>query len=118
MTRVLIFGASGLLGINLALEATKKYEVVGTFHENQLLNAGFQTLKVDLSDFDAISRVLIHVKPDWLINCAALASLDACEQQPELAHLMNADLPGTLGTEIAKLGLAKRFLYISTDARF
>jgi dTDP-4-dehydrorhamnose reductase len=51
-----------------------------------------------------------------LINCAALASLDAAERQPELAQRLNAELPGRLAYETAKRGL--RFLQVSTDAVF
>ncbi len=114
MTRILITGASGLLGVNLALEAAKRYEVVGLLHEHALRDPGFETLQADLLQPDEIARELDETQPDWVINCAALADLDACEQQPQLAQQLNAELPGRLATETAKRGL--RFLHVSTDA--
>jgi dTDP-4-dehydrorhamnose reductase len=116
MTRILITGAGGLLGINLALEAIRDYEVVGVLHEQTLINPGFETLQADLLEPGEIAHLLDGGKPDWVINCVALASLDAAEQNPELAQRLNAELPGRLALEAAKRGM--RFLHVSTDAVF
>lgn len=116
MTRILITGISGLLGINLALEAAKEHDVVGVLHESMLKDPGFETIQADLLDADVISNLLDQTEPDWVINCAALADLDACEQQPGLAQRLNAELPGRLAAEAAKRG--SRFLQVSTDAVF
>ncbi|MEX1248215.1 MAG: SDR family oxidoreductase [Anaerolineales bacterium] len=116
MTRILITGVSGLLGINLALEAAKRHEVIGVVHEQPLRDPGFETMHADLLAPGAISRVLDEAKTDWVINCAALANLDTCDRQPELAQRLNAELPGRLASESAKRGL--RFLQVSTDAVF
>jgi len=114
VTRILITGASGMLGVNLALEAAKRYEVVGVLHAQTLRDPGFETLQADLLQPDEVVRVLDEARPAWVINCAALADLDVCEKQPRLAQQLNAELPGRLATETAKRGL--RFLHVSTDA--
>jgi dTDP-4-dehydrorhamnose reductase len=116
VTRILITGASGLLGINLALEALAKYDVVGVLHHAELRDPGFQTIQADLLEPDAIASLLDQTKPDWVINCAALANLDTCERQPELAQRLNAEMPGRLAAEAGKRKL--RFMHISTDAVF
>lgn len=116
MTRLLVTGASGLLGLNLALEAAASYEVVGLVHNQILLEPGFETVELDLLDYAAVVDALDEIKPDWIVHCAALADLDACERQPALAQQLNAELPGRLAAEAAKRGL--RFLHISTDAIF
>lgn len=116
MTRLLVTGASGLLGVNLALEATKQYDVVGFVHSQLLDDPGFETYSVDLLDAGQTVDALDAAKPDWIVHCAALADLDQCERQPELAQRLNAELPGRLAGEAAKRGL--RFLHISTDAVF
>lgn len=116
MTRIMVTGASGLLGLNLALEAAEEYEVVGVLHKRRLTQAPFRTVQADLLEADAPARLLDEVEPDWVIHCAALANLDACERQPELAQRLNAELPGHLAAECAKRRL--RFLHISTDAVF
>jgi dTDP-4-dehydrorhamnose reductase len=116
VTRVLITGVSGLLGANLALEASQRYDVVGALHDNALHEPGFDTIHSDLLDPDAVPRMLDEAKADWVINCAAIASLDAAQVQPELTQRLNAEMPGRLATETAKRGL--RFVQISSDAVF
>lgn len=116
MTRILITGASGLLGLNLALEAKPRYQVIGVVHTQPLLNPGFDTLQADLLESDVLPRLLDEARADWVINCAALADLDACERQPELAQRLNAELPGRLAIETAKRGT--RFLHVSSDTVF
>jgi len=114
--RVLVTGASGLLGSNLALQAVARYSVVGITHQHPLADPGFETLQADLLAPGAVARVLDETQPDWVIHCAALADIDACEQQPELARQLNTELPGELAREAASRDL--RFAHISTDAVF
>jgi dTDP-4-dehydrorhamnose reductase len=128
--RVLITGASGLLGLSLALSLAERtpgtgavgsIEIFGVTHHHPLHNAPFQVLQADLLERDAPERLLDTVQPDWVIHCAALANLDDCEADPDLAHQLNAELPGRLATLVAKGGArAKpiRLVHISTDAVF
>jgi dTDP-4-dehydrorhamnose reductase len=113
--KLLVTGASGLLGINLALEAMRDHEVVGV-DRGKLRSAPFQVIKADLLQGNAIDSVLDATQPDWLINCAALANLDVCEDLPEQAKILNTDVPGELAQRCAAKGI--RFIHISTDAVF
>ena len=115
MTRLLITGASGLLGINLALEAIHRHKVIGV-DRGRLKSTPFQVLKADLFHRDTIDSILESIQPDWLVNCAALANLEECEQYPERARLLNAEMPG----ELAKICAQRRIhlVHISTDAVF
>lgn len=115
MARLLITGASGLLGISLALEAMRAHEVVGV-DRGTLKSAPFPLVKADLLYLDAIDSIFEQVQPDWLINCAALANLEACEEDPERARILNAEIPGELAEACSKRGV--RFVHISTDAVF
>ena len=115
MTRILVTGASGLLGLNLALEAAPEHQVLGLTHSHPLA-APFETRQLDLMDADACAALLDEFQPEWLIHCAALANLEACEQQPAWAARLNAGLPGALAAAAHSRGI--RFLHISTDAVF
>jgi dTDP-4-dehydrorhamnose reductase len=131
--RILVTGASGLLGVNLALEATQAGHLVfGTYNEHALrleskqqgcastYGGGglpvFQACQVDLLADGAIERLIDETQPDWVIHCAALANLDSCEAQPELAQRINAELPGRLAKHLA--GSGTRLLHVSTDSVF
>ncbi len=115
MTRLLVTGSSGLLGLNLALEAMSSLYVFGV-DRGKLASAPFKLIRKDLLDGSAVEAMLEAAKPDWLINCAALADLDVCEEYPERARLLNAILPQKLATASASRGIS--FLHISTDAVF
>lgn len=119
--RILITGASGLLGVNLALAAAgdaghKPHTVIGVTNAHPLRTTAFETLALDLTASGAVESLLKTTRPDWVINCAALAVVDACETQPELAHKLNVELPENLAKYVARGGA--RLVHISTDAVF
>jgi dTDP-4-dehydrorhamnose reductase len=113
--RLLITGASGLLGINLAMEAMREHDVVGV-DRGKLKSAPFKVVQADLMYRNMIDSILDSTQPDWLINCAALANLEMCEENPSLARNLNTELPGELAAACAKRNV--RFVHISTDAVF
>ncbi len=113
--KLLVTGSSGLLGLNLALEAMSAHQVTGV-DRGRLLSAPFHTIKADLLAPGAIDSILDAAQPDWLIHCAALADLEACEGNPDLARRLNADLPGELASACLRRGIA--LVHISTDAVF
>lgn len=114
--RILITGASGLLGLNLALETTHRHMVFGTVNSNVLKTDAFTVIQTDLMAPGAVERLLERTQPDWVIHCAALANLDACEADPLLAKQLNTDLPRTLASHVARGGA--RLVHISTDSVF
>jgi dTDP-4-dehydrorhamnose reductase len=113
--KLLITGASGLLGISLSLETMREHEVIG-MDRGKLRSAPFPVIKADLLHRTAIDSVIDSVQPDWIVNCAALANLDVCEEYPDLAKTLNTDIPGELAKLCAKKDI--RFVHISTDAVF
>ncbi len=114
--RILITGASGLLGLNLAMEATRRHTVFGTVNHHPLKTDAFTVIQADLLAPGAVERLLESTQPDWVIHCAALANLDACEADPLQAQKMNTELPRTLASHVARSGA--RLVHISTDAVF
>ena len=114
--RILITGASGLLGLNLALEAARDYEVIGQVNRHPLNPGSFETIQTDLLAPGAVQRLLDQTQPDWVIHCAAQAVVDACEKDPEQARQMNSEVPRLLARDVARGGA--RLLHVSTDAVF
>lgn len=116
MERILITGASGLLGLTLALAASEDYSVFGTVRRDILRTNTFEKLIVDLLDPGVIPAMLARAKPDTLIHCAALTNLEQCQANPGLAQRLNAEVPALLAAEARRRGV--RFVHISTDAVF
>ncbi len=121
--RILITGASGLLGLNLALELCGEHTVFGTVNQHPLHSEDFNVIQVDLLTPGALDSLFEQCKPDWVIHCAALANLEACEADPALASQLNTELPRRLAQlcsenrrDVTRGGA--RLVHISTDAVF
>ena len=115
MARLLITGSSGLLGLNLSLAARDEHTVIGVDRQT-LSGVPFEQQRADLLDPGLADRILDATRPDWLIHCAALANLEACEANPQEAQRLNADLPGELAKACAKRDI--QMVHISTDSVF
>ncbi len=116
MTRYLVTGASGLLGLNFCLEFGAQDEVVGVANRHALHAPPFRLVTADLAAPDAALRLLDAEQPGVVINCAAMAILDECEANPALAERVNAQMPGELAAACRARGA--RLVHISTDSVF
>jgi dTDP-4-dehydrorhamnose reductase len=82
--RILIFGATGMLGQALVREARKRgHTVVGASRKGA-------ECAVDLADRRAVGRAIAQTAPTHVINAAGLTDLDACEKDPAAAYTVNA----------------------------
>lgn len=113
--KLLITGASGMLGINLALETMDEHEVIGV-DRGRLQSAPFQLIKTNFFNSHAFEPMLDLTQPDWVINCAALANLEECERFPDQAKILNVNLPRELAITCTKRDI--KFVHLSTDAVF
>ncbi len=103
--RWLITGAGGQLGRSMQMICgARGVDVVGLTHE-----------ELDVTDPVAVSHALASVRPDVLLNCAALTHVDGCEERAEGAEELNARAPEIL----ARAALGKAVLVqMSTDYVF
>ncbi len=116
MTRILVTGASGLLGLNLCMELCSSHEVLGVVNSHGLAGAPFQVVALDLVNPEVLDECLKSFQPEVILHCAALANLDACEADPVLAQRLNAELPGQIARMSARRGI--KLIHVSTDAVF
>ncbi len=116
MTRFVVTGASGLLGLNLSLQLNEHDEILGIANVSPLKGLPFDIQIVDLVTDNFENNVLDLFKPDVIIHCAAIANMEECEKNPTLAYETNASVPGNLAFQCRKKGV--KFLHISTDAVF
>lgn len=116
MARLLITGASGLLGANLVLVAAEEYEVNALYHRHAIELEGIQSMAADLSQPGTAKELFDQVQPDWVIHCAADTSIDELEGDPERAFRINRDMAGYVAEAAHVTGA--RLVHISTDAVF
>jgi dTDP-4-dehydrorhamnose reductase len=66
--RVVVTGARGLLGAAITREFAHGYDVVP-----------LDRTRLDVTDKEAVARVLERERPDLVINCAAYNNVDGAE---------------------------------------
>ncbi len=88
----------------------------GVFHEHRLQNTPFVSICADLTDEKAVEKVLQDTQPEVIINCAAMANVDYCEDHPQAAKRINTDMPRLLAKAAYRSGI--QLVHISTDAVF
>ncbi len=115
MKRILVSGASGLLGLNFCNIFSDKYSVYGQINRTRLIDPPFQAIQADLLQTD-LNDLLDRVRPDAVLHCAAMANIDQCEREPETAEMINSRVPGDFAAAAGKRNI--RFIHISTDAVF
>ncbi len=114
---LLITGASGLLGGNMALLAGQRGEKVLALHRSTpLAMPGMVSVCLDLEDETDLQRLFREYPIDRVIHCAAMTNVDYCESHHAEAKRINAFVPGRLAALAKESGA--RMLHISTDQVF
>ncbi len=113
MPKLLVTGASGLLGNWVVAEAENDYDVTPTdivqpSHPN--------AEKADIADSGEIRQLFQRIKPDIVIHTASETNVDRCETERERAWKINVD--GTQNIADASSETGAKMLYISTDYVF
>lgn len=119
MKRLLVTGASGLLGLNLIVQAAGRYEVSGVLRRERLSPdsiASFRPLLADLTEPGQAERLISQVEPDAVVHCAALTDVDYCQMHPAQAQRLNREVAREMAEITAREKVA--LLHISTDAVF
>ena len=113
--KLLITGASGLVGVRLTELAMKAgHEVIALYNQHTITSPN--ALQVDLKDEYKITKTVKDSGSNVVIHLASLTDVDLCEQDPHLADLVNAVTTRTIAQECRKAGI--HFVYVSTDYVF
>ena len=115
--KILLTGVSGLLGANLMMELSQyDHDILGIYNKNWCAFPMAATKQCDLTDQNSFFDLLGTFKPDWIIHCAAMTDVNACEDNLDLAMQCNADITRYLAKLATKVN--SHILYISTDCIF
>ena len=113
MMRVLVTGATGMLGSNFVKNMQSRYNIYATGRENFEGNPAQNFLKYDLLSHN-YNELIQWSRPDVIIHCAALTNIDYCEQNEEESLLIN----GESVKKLLSVCKEAKIIYISTDAVF
>ena len=113
--KVLVTGASGLLGSRLCQIALKRnHEVYSAYNQHK---PSYGTpIELNILDSRRQRHVLQKIKPEALVHAAALTDVDRCELETELAWKTNVEATN----DLVRLCKEHRtfLVYVSTDYVF
>ena len=124
--RVFVTGVAGQLGHDVMNElAARGHEGIGSDLLPQYAGAADGTavtrapyVPLDITDGEAVSRVLSEVKPDAVIHCAAWTAVDLAEDEDKRDKVRAINADGTRHIAQACRALGCKLMYISTDYVF
>ncbi len=114
--RLLVIGASGLLGSKVYTQAGDEYQVSGSYNPEVDGKSSWRLEPLDIGSKDEVERLFGKTKPDIVILCAAMTNVDACESHPLVANRVNAAGPELVARSCKKAGT--RLVHVSTDYVF
>ena len=103
--RVLVTGATGMLGRALLPVLQKRHHVIG-----------LGSADCDIRDANAVSETVCRHRPELVINLAAYSDVDGCETDVDRAHDVNGTGAGNVARACREAGAA--MVHISTDYVF
>lgn len=117
--RILVTGSNGLLGQKLTslLSSAPEIELIVTARERlafPLLHGEFYPL--DITNSENTERVIVKIKPDVVINTAAMTQVDQCETEQEACWKNNVLAVDNVVKACEKAG--SHLIHISTDFIF
>jgi len=113
---ILVTGAAGQLGTDVALELKKRnIEYIGIDKTDD--KTEHRPLSyLDITDAESVYGFITEKKPQCVIHSAAYTAVDKAEDEPELCFKVNADGTENIAKACKKVGA--EMIYISTDYVF
>ena len=114
---ILVTGANGQLGNEMRIVTKNSNDNYIFTDVNQV--EGVETTYLDITDLDAIRKMVSENSVKIIVNCAAWTNVDACETDEKLAVLaekLNAEAPKNLAIAMQEAG--GLLIHVSTDYVF
>ena len=111
---ILVTGANGQLGNEMRRIATQSQDTY--IFTDIVEQEGVATTLLDITDLEAVRRLVAEQHVQAIVNCAAYTNVDAAESNEALAERLNADAPENLAKAMKEVG--GWLVQISTDYVF
>ncbi len=115
MEKLLVVGGTGLLGMKLVEKASKDYEVQATYLSHKL-SMPCEMFPLDIQNSKSVMSLVKRIKPDVVINTAALHRVDYCEDNRK--ECWNVNVKGTENIANSCKAAGSRLVFVSTDYLF
>ncbi|KPV62352.1 MAG: dTDP-4-dehydrorhamnose reductase [Candidatus Bathyarchaeota archaeon BA2] len=114
--KLLVVGGSGLLGYKVAELAVGEFETFATYNFRSVELQGCNFFKLNKCDRSATQALIKKIKPDVVIDTAALHNVDYCETHHDEAWKVNVE--GTRNVADACKETSAKMIFVSTDYVF
>lgn len=114
--KLLITGASGLLGHPLCTLAARQWSVYAVFRRHRPQVDGMALIQSDLTDGERLDDLVRSIQPQAVIHAAAAAQVSECQADPENAEKINVRVPAHLAQLCSDLDIP--LVFTSTDLVF
>ena len=94
------------------LQSTERYELINVVYRTKLVK---DSIVVDVTDKNAVTKLVEEVRPDLIINCIGVL-IKGSKEHPDNAIFINAYFPHLLKKLSDKIGA--KLIHISTDCVF
>ena len=99
---ILVTGANGQLGNEMRRIAAQSQD---TYVFTDIVEQeGVATTLLDITDLEAVRRLVAEQHVQAIVNCAAYTNVDAAESNEPLAERLNADAPENLAKAMKEVG--------------
>lgn len=124
--KVFVTGAAGQLGHDVLNElAARGHDGIGSDIKEAYSGVCDGTaaekmpyIPLDITDADAVRRVLENVRPDVVVHCAAWTAVDLAEEEEKQETVRAVNAEGTRNIAVLCRDLGAKMVYISTDYVF
>ena len=114
--KVLIIGASGLLGSKLMKICKEKYKVFGTYLAHEKIKKDNNLFVLDVRERNKVFKLIEKIKPNVVFDVHSLTNVDYCELHREEAWAVNVE--GTKNVAEACEKNKIKIFFISSDYVF
>lgn len=124
--KIFVTGVGGQLGHDVMNELAKRgYEGVGSDVAPEYSGiadesavTGMPYVSLDITDKEAVEKVITEINPDAVIHCAAWTAVDMAEDDDKVELVRNVNAGGTQNIADVCKKLDCKMLYLSTDYVF
>ena len=102
MSKVIVTGAQGFLGVRLVSYLEDKYEIKACSHSD-----------LDITDARHVLEVFQSFQPEYVVHCAAISDTGYAQQHPDESEQINVQ--GTVNVAKACAEVGAKLIYMSSD---
>ena len=112
--KIIVTGAGGNIGIHIIRRLALDYHVIAAIHNHK--PSWLEAERLDITDISQMEALIENHSPVAVVNAAAIADANVCQQERDLARSVNIDGAANVSRVCAKAGVY--LVHISTDLVF